>query len=82
MAKEIEFYKALPDSIGVELEIGHIDYLEISALYLLRQLGGKCEEDFDLPVWAGKKWEDIWPRTQWGQLKARWHGWRFGTLPN
>ena len=68
--------------VVVEFEVGNIDYVEKSSLYLLIQMGGRSVGEVELPVWAGKKWLDVWPRTYLGQFKALWRGWTRGTLFN
>ena len=75
------FHEKRSRCIHVVFAAGNVDYLERSALYLLKELGGRSENESTLPTWAGKKWVDVWPRTKWGQIKARWYGWCYGTLP-
>jgi hypothetical protein len=63
--------------VRVWSETLHINYLEASTLYLLKQLGGRIKDDYPLPVWAGKSWADAWPRSPLARMKAWWNG----TLP-
>ena len=76
------FLKGWSRYIMVELEVGNIDYIEKSSLYLLKRMGGRSENELELPIWAGKKWLDIWPRSYFGQFKAIWRGWTRGTFSN
>jgi hypothetical protein len=53
------------------------NYVEATVLYLLKRLNGQIDDDYTLPVWAGKKWVDAWPRSPLARMKAWWNG----TLP-
>lgn len=51
-----------------------IGYLEISTLYLLKELGGKTSSHIVLPSWAGKQWLDVSPNSNIAKIKAWWKG--------
>lgn len=63
--------------IHIDSETLNWNYIEISALYLLKQLEGKLEKEHEFTSWAGKKWADAFPRNPFLRLKAWWNG----TLP-
>jgi hypothetical protein len=64
-------------NVRVWSETPHINYLEASTLYLLKQLGGKFKETEPLPSWVGKEWVDVRPRSPLAKIKA----WLNGKLP-
>ena len=76
------FYENYSRCINVDFAAGDIDYIERSAIFVLKQLGGRTVEGINLPAWAGKKWEDVWPRSYLMQLRARCYGWFRNTLPD
>lgn len=47
-------------------------YLEISLLVVLQELGGQWERPLQLPRWAGTKWADMPPLGRWEAIKDRW----------
>ena len=58
--------------IRVSSETPNWNYIQVSVLYQLNQLGGKPEDEFKLPSWAGKKWAEAYPRDSVLKLKAWW----------
>lgn len=61
--------KLFQNCLHVESETPKYNYVEISLIYLLKQMGGIIEDDFELPEWAGKKWDDFPKRNFWQSFK-------------
>ena len=73
----INNHKAERYCIRIESGTAKSNYVEISLIYALISMGGKLEQNIVLPAWAGKKWENIKPKSLVDKIKF----WLDKTLP-